>query len=142
MRDHRGAGSRGLGRDGLYDRGIAVGAEDDTRLQALAILRTFRAKLVAITEIVPPSAHQVLLHVDARPPREYGTIGGDDQYLTPANLGLVNWALARADEPPITLDPLPVRAERPDDQSATSREDVGQILARVTRAIDRVSRAS
>jgi hypothetical protein len=139
VRDHRGAGSRGLGRDGLYDRGAVVGASDDERFQILAILRTFRAKLASILEVVPPSAHQIFLQIDARPPREHGGVGGDDQYLTPANLGLVNWALARTGEAPIAIDPIPPRAERPDDRSAVSREDVGQILPRVERAIARTA---
>lgn len=134
----RGAGARGLGRDGTYARRSLVG-DDDAASQAIAILRTFRGKIEAGIEVVGDGyADRVSLVVEDR--HLGGELGGDTLTITPANLGLVNWALARGRELPIAIEPAPQDDSGYSIPRAYSRENINQILARVRRAIDRVTR--
>jgi len=132
----RGAGARGLGRDGTYDRRSLVGSDDARAQQALAILRTFRMKLQNGIDKIG-AADRVGLTVEDR--NVGGEVGGDTLVITPANLGLVNWALGRGQEAPIALEPEPP-SEFSDVRRAHSLEDAGQLLARTNHAHDRLVR--
>jgi hypothetical protein len=118
---------------------VGSGADDD--FSALANLRTFRGKLNAAVERTADwdqrARDQLAVWVNEKPPSFGGTLGGDDLNLTPDNLGIVNWSLRLGGEVPITLEPQP-RGEGNETVIGHTRENVGQLLARVTRAIERI----
>lgn len=130
---------RGLSRAGGYDRGpVRVGNLDDD-LNALANLRTFRGKLNAV---IARSAdpQRIYLFIDARPPSwadGTGALGGNDQYLTPDNLGVVNWSLVTSGEALIAIEKRHTAEDGVETtELGVSKESIGQLLVRVSRAID------
>ena len=122
---------------------IAIG-RDDLHQASLGVLRMFRGKLASIVDRNAPlgltGISQIFLMVDSQPPHgsSGGALGGSDQYLTPDNLALVNAALLLGGELLIDLEREHPNEYLPPTEVGLSKEHVGQLLARVTRAIGRL----
>lgn len=112
-----------------------VGSAD---FEALAVLRTFRGKLVHAVEIDPQAVDQMALVIDSNPPDGGGAIGGDDLAITPDNLAIINRALSTGGEPWMVLELVAPADWRSDTETAKSSETVGQLLPRVALGIDRI----
>jgi len=117
--------------------GARVGGSADEDLAALANLRTFRGKLNHWIE-TGGAPHQIYLWIDARPPSGGGTLGGNDQYLTLDNLGVVNWSLVIGGEAVIPIERTVPNEWRSETELGSSKESVVQLHARVSRAIDHI----
>jgi hypothetical protein len=120
---------------------IVIGRDEPQA--ALAILRTFRSKLASIVERTGGyGLNQIFLVVDSRPPigSSGGALGGTDQYLTPDNLRLANAVLSLGGEVPISLVPSEPSEYLSPTEVGYSKEHIGQLVTRVTRAIGRLAR--
>jgi hypothetical protein len=118
---------------------IAIGA--DLQQAALGLLRTFRGKLASVVDSTQGyGLEQIFLVIDSRPPigTSGGALGGSDQYLTPDNLTYVNTVLSLGGEAPINLIKSKPSEYRSPTEVGYSKEHVGQLVARVTRAIGRL----
>ena len=128
----------GRGEYGRTGHRARVGASSDEDFGALANLRTFRGKLNHWIE-TSSYPQQIYLWIDSRPPSGGGSLGGNDQYLTLDNLGVVNWSLGVGGEAVIPIERSIPSEWRSETEFGISKESVVQLHTRVSHAIDRIA---